>query len=110
VTSGKTDPGRPDVSAGCGIDRPRTPVAVLGDTALGIEQIAGHFGAEIAGLVAELTEDLRIRRYPARKAEARARAIRDRRVAATMPPTSWRIRVASSRTGTASTANASTTT
>ena len=41
-----------------------------------------HFGAEIAGLVAVLTEDLRIGRYPARKAEARARAIRDRRVAA----------------------------
>ena len=51
------------------------------DTALGIEQIEGHFGVEIAGLVAELTEDLRIRRYPARKAEARGRAIRDRRVA-----------------------------
>jgi HD domain len=44
------------------------------DTALGIEQIAGHFGAEISGLVAELTEDLRIK--------ARARATRDRRAAA----------------------------
>ena len=52
------------------------------DTALGIEQIEGHFGVEIAGLVARLTEDLRIKEYPARKAEARARAIRDRRAAA----------------------------
>jgi (p)ppGpp synthase/HD superfamily hydrolase len=52
------------------------------DTALGIEQIEASFGAEIAGLVADLTEDLHIARYPARKAEARARAVRDRRVAA----------------------------
>jgi (p)ppGpp synthase/HD superfamily hydrolase len=52
------------------------------DTALGIEQIAAHFGAEIAGLVGELTEDLRIKQYAARKAEARARATRDRRAAA----------------------------
>jgi hypothetical protein len=52
------------------------------DTALGIGQIEVSFGADIAGLVAGLTEDLRIARYPARKAEARARAIQDRRVAA----------------------------
>jgi (p)ppGpp synthase/HD superfamily hydrolase len=68
-----------------GFDQTTVSAALLHDTvedtALGIEQIARHFGAEIAGLVAELTEDLRIRRYPARKAEARARAIRDRRVA-----------------------------
>lgn len=51
------------------------------DTALGIEQIESRFGPEVAGLVADLTEDLRIARYPARKAEARARAVRDRRVA-----------------------------
>jgi hypothetical protein len=52
------------------------------DTALGIEQIEASFGVDVGGLVASLTEDLRIQRYPARKAEARARAIRDRRVAA----------------------------
>jgi hypothetical protein len=52
------------------------------DTALGIGQIENSFGPEIARLVAGLTEDLRIKQYPARKAEARARAIRDRRVAA----------------------------
>lgn len=52
------------------------------DTALGVEQIEGSFGIEIAGLVSQLTEDPRIRQYPARKAEARARAIRDRRVSA----------------------------
>ena len=48
---------------------------------MGIEQIESRFGPEVAGLVADLTEDLRIARYPARKAEARARAVRDRRVA-----------------------------
>jgi (p)ppGpp synthase/HD superfamily hydrolase len=52
------------------------------DTALGIEQIEASFGPEIAALVADLTEDLHIDRYPARKAEARGRAVRDRRVAA----------------------------
>jgi (p)ppGpp synthase/HD superfamily hydrolase len=51
------------------------------DTALEIEQIEDRLGAEIAGLVAGLTEDRRIERYPARKAEARTRAIHDRRVA-----------------------------
>jgi (p)ppGpp synthase/HD superfamily hydrolase len=52
------------------------------DTALGIGQIESSFGPEVAGLVAGLTEDPRIGRYPARKAEARARANGDRRVAA----------------------------
>jgi GTP pyrophosphokinase len=52
------------------------------DTALDIAQIERAFGAEIAGLVADLTEDFRISRYPARKAEARARVVRDRRAAA----------------------------
>lgn len=52
------------------------------DTPLDIEQIERSFGDEVAGLVADLTEDLRISRYPARKAEARARVVRDRRVAA----------------------------
>jgi (p)ppGpp synthase/HD superfamily hydrolase len=69
-----------------GFDRAVVSAALLHDTvedtALGIEQIEGHFGVEVAGLVADLTEDLRIKQYPARKAEARARAIRDRRVAA----------------------------
>jgi (p)ppGpp synthase/HD superfamily hydrolase len=50
--------------------------------ALDSEQIAAGFGPEVAGLVAGLTEDRRIERYPARKAEARARAVRDPRVAA----------------------------
>jgi (p)ppGpp synthase/HD superfamily hydrolase len=52
------------------------------DTALGIGQIEASFDADIGGLVAGLTEDLRIDRYPPRKAEARARAVQDRRVAA----------------------------
>jgi (p)ppGpp synthase/HD superfamily hydrolase len=52
------------------------------DTALGIDQIEASFGPHIGGLVADLTEDLRIDRYPARKAEARTRAVQDRRVAA----------------------------
>lgn len=52
------------------------------DTALGAEQIEVRFGADVACLVADLTEDLRIARYPARKAEARTRAVRDPRVAA----------------------------
>jgi (p)ppGpp synthase/HD superfamily hydrolase len=51
------------------------------DTALDLERIEDLFGHEIAGLVAGLTEDARIARYPARKAEARTRAVRDRRVA-----------------------------
>jgi predicted HD phosphohydrolase len=55
---------------------------IVEDTALSVEQIEVRFGIEIAGLVAQLTEDPRIRQYPARKAEARARAIRDRRVSA----------------------------
>jgi (p)ppGpp synthase/HD superfamily hydrolase len=52
------------------------------DTPLDTEQIGRSFGADIAGLVADLTEDFRISRYPARKAEARARVVRDPRVAA----------------------------
>jgi hypothetical protein len=50
-----------------------------GDTRLSHPE--DRFGVEIAGLVAGLTEDRRIARYPARKAEARTRAIHDRRVA-----------------------------
>jgi len=69
-----------------GFDQATVSAALLHDTvedtALGIGQIERHFGLEIAGLVAGLTEDQRILRYPARKAEARARAIQDRRVAA----------------------------
>lgn len=68
-----------------GFDQTMVSAALLHDTvedtALGIEQIADRFGAEIAALVAGLTEDRRIERYPARKAEARARAVRDPRVA-----------------------------
>jgi predicted HD phosphohydrolase len=69
-----------------GFDRTAVSAALLHDTvedtALSIEQIEDHFGVEIAGLVAGLTEDMRIRQYPARKAEARTRAIQDGRVAA----------------------------
>jgi hypothetical protein len=52
------------------------------DTALAIEQIKASCGPDVGALVAGLTEDLRIDRYPARKAEARARATQDRRLAA----------------------------
>jgi len=52
------------------------------DTALDLEQIEAAFGPEIAELVAGLTEDPRIASYPARKSEARGRAVRDPRVAA----------------------------
>jgi guanosine-3',5'-bis(diphosphate) 3'-pyrophosphohydrolase len=52
------------------------------DTTLTTEQIAQAFGAEVATLVAEVTEDPQIEAYPARKAEARSRVMRDRRAAA----------------------------
>jgi hypothetical protein len=69
-----------------GFDQATVSAALLHDTvedtALSIEQIEDHFGLDIAGLVAGLTEDMRIKQYPARKAEARARAIQDGRVAA----------------------------
>jgi HD domain len=68
-----------------GFDQTMVGAALLHETAedtdLEIEQVEDRFGAEIAGLVAGLTEDRRIERYPARKAEARTRAIHDRRVA-----------------------------
>jgi hypothetical protein len=73
------------LSAG-GFDQAVVSAALLHDTvedtALSVEQIEVRFGGEIAGLVSQLTEDPRISRFPARKSEARARAIRDRRVAA----------------------------
>src|ERR1700756_1548696 len=49
----------------------------LEDTALTRGEIAESFGPEVATLVAEVSEDPRIEPYPARKAEARSRAIRD---------------------------------
>jgi (p)ppGpp synthase/HD superfamily hydrolase len=52
------------------------------DTALDLAQIEDAFGPEITWLVAGLTEDRRIKTYPPRKAEARARAVCDPRVAA----------------------------
>ncbi len=68
-----------------GFDQAMVSAALLHDAdvgaALGVDQIARRFGAEVGDLVAGLTEDRRIARYPARKAEARTRAIRDRRVA-----------------------------
>ena len=47
------------------------------DTTLTTEEIAQAFGAEVATLVAEVTEDPQIEAYPARKAEARSRVMRD---------------------------------
>jgi (p)ppGpp synthase/HD superfamily hydrolase len=52
------------------------------DTTLSTEEIAETFGTEVATLVAEMTEDPQIEPYPARKAEARSRVMRDRRAAA----------------------------
>lgn len=52
------------------------------DTTLMTEEIAQAFGVEVATLVAEVTEDPQIEAYPARKAEARSRVMRDRRAAA----------------------------
>jgi len=52
------------------------------DHALTTEQICERFGTEVATLVAEMTEDPQIEPYPARKAEARSRVMRDRRAAA----------------------------
>lgn len=55
---------------------------VIEDTTLTSEQIEAAFGPEVAALVAEVTEDPQIEPYPARKAEARSRVMRDRRAAA----------------------------
>lgn len=52
------------------------------DTPLTTNEIEASFGPEVATLVAEMTEDPRIAAYPARKSEARSRAMRDRRAAA----------------------------
>ena len=45
-------------------------------------EVAAQFGPDVAELVAEMTENPKIQRYPARKAEARSRVLRDRRAAA----------------------------
>ena len=50
---------------------------VIEDTNLTSEQIEEAFGPEVATLVAEVTEDPKIEAYPARKAEARSRVMRD---------------------------------
>lgn len=52
------------------------------DTTLTTDEIEEYFGAEVATLVAEVTEDPQIEPYPARKSEARSRVMRDRRAAA----------------------------
>jgi (p)ppGpp synthase/HD superfamily hydrolase len=52
------------------------------DTTLSQAEIDDRFGPDLADLVAEMTEDPRIEQYPARKAEARSRAMSDRRAAA----------------------------
>ncbi len=52
------------------------------DTPMSSKEISEAFGLEVAELVAEMTENPRIEPYPARKAEARSRAMRDRRAAA----------------------------
>jgi (p)ppGpp synthase/HD superfamily hydrolase len=52
------------------------------DTTLSLAEIADRFGPDVAEMVAEMTEDPRIKRYPARKAEARNRVLIDRRAAA----------------------------
>lgn len=52
------------------------------DTTLSLAEIADRFGPDVAELVAEMTENPNIERYPARKSEARSRALSDRRAAA----------------------------
>ena len=52
------------------------------DTTLSVAEVAAQFGPDVAELVAEMTENPMIQRYPARKAEARSRVLRDRRAAA----------------------------
>jgi (p)ppGpp synthase/HD superfamily hydrolase len=54
---------------------------VVEDTTTEPEEIEERFGAEVATLVREMTEDERISDYPERKAEHRARVAGDRRVA-----------------------------
>jgi GTP pyrophosphokinase len=55
---------------------------VVEDTSLDLDAIAERFGTDIARLVAEMTENPRIRPYEERKAEHRSRVSRDRRAAA----------------------------
>jgi (p)ppGpp synthase/HD superfamily hydrolase len=52
------------------------------DTTLPLAEIADRFGPDVAEMVGEMTENPRIKRYPARKAEARSRVVSDRRAAA----------------------------
>jgi (p)ppGpp synthase/HD superfamily hydrolase len=55
---------------------------VIEETQTEVGDIRGRFGPEVAGLVAEMTEDPSIRPYRARKEEHRERVGRDRRSAA----------------------------
>jgi (p)ppGpp synthase/HD superfamily hydrolase len=83
--SGETQIGHPVAVAELlseeGFDETVVAAALLHDTVedttLTTGQIEEYFGAEVAVLVAEMTEDTRIEPYPARKAEARNRMMRD---------------------------------
>jgi (p)ppGpp synthase/HD superfamily hydrolase len=55
---------------------------VVEDSATDTDEIEERFGAEVARLVAEMTEDTKIEPYENRKAEHRSRVARDRNVAA----------------------------
>jgi guanosine-3',5'-bis(diphosphate) 3'-pyrophosphohydrolase len=55
---------------------------VVEDTSLDVAAIERAFGAEVARLVSEMTEDPSIESYEERKAEHRSRVAGDRRVAA----------------------------
>jgi (p)ppGpp synthase/HD superfamily hydrolase len=55
---------------------------VVEDTAISAAEVELRFGREVARLVTTMTEDDRIEPYEARKAEHRARIVRDRSVAA----------------------------
>jgi (p)ppGpp synthase/HD superfamily hydrolase len=55
---------------------------VVEDSDTSAEELEERFGAEVAGLVREMTEDESIEPYEARKAEHRDRVARDRSVAA----------------------------
>lgn len=55
---------------------------VVEDSAIDLDQIERAFGPEVAVLVGGMTEDATIEPYERRKAEHRARVLRDQRVAA----------------------------
>lgn len=87
---GETDIGHPEAVARLlhehGFDERVVAAAllhdVIEDTATELEEVEARFGAEVACLVGEMTEDSRIEPYASRKAEHRARIARDGRAAA----------------------------